>query len=102
MRQLEVNEQKARKDLLKKCKENSGAYLPAHHGSGSWATTYSSAFIDAATSLCYLYKNAGAKWPYVELAKDLRGADIMTCRGAYFSYDRAEYLYKTHIAAHLS
>ena len=101
MRELTEAEKARRIELIETCRKFSGEYLPSHHGPGSWATTYSTQFLDAATELCKIYREAGATWLYPELSRDFRGAGIRTCRGADFSFDRAEYLLKTHIAKRL-
>ena len=83
--------------LLNICKEHSGEYLPGHHGSGSWATTYSSAFIDASAALWKLHKKNGSYFPQHAMALDFQKQGIRSCRGATMWADRVEYLFNTHL-----
>lgn len=96
---MKLSKKKAAKrdEFLKVCKKYSGEYLPSHHGKGSWATTYSNQFISAATDLWLLYKDAGSVWPVADLSRDFRRESIRSCRGADMSFDRVEYLLKSHI-----
>ena len=101
MTELSAKQVAKRDALLKVCKEYSGEYLPSHHGSGSWATTYSNQFADAATELWMLYRDAGSRWPILDLSSDFRGASIRSCRGAEMNLDRVAYLLEHHIAPRL-
>lgn len=83
--------------LLAICKKMQGQYIPAHHGPGSWATTYSTQFIDAACSLYLVLKRSGSHSPLYDLARFFRESGIQSCRGANFSSDRIEYLYNSHL-----
>ncbi len=42
---ISKNQKKQIIELVEKCKSKQGEYLPSHHGSGSWATTYSTEFV---------------------------------------------------------
>ena len=83
--------------LIDICKKSQGEHLPFHHGSGSWATTYSNKFLDAAAELYVLYENNGSYWPISNLSSAFKDAEILSCRGSAMSIDRVEYLYKTHL-----
>ena len=98
MTTLTRNQQRRRKELLQICDEKQGEYLPAHHGPGSWATTYSNEFIEAVRELGSLYQQAGCDWPQLTISRDLRERGIKTCRGATMTLDRLQYLWETHIA----
>ena len=50
-------------ELIEVCREYQGQYLPGHHGSGSWATTYSNQFIEAVAEMYVLFAKGGSqKW----------------------------------------
>ena len=87
---------KAEAELLEICEKFSGEYRPSHHGSGSWATTYSNEFLAAAAELWFLYKSAG-KYPIGAMSRAFQDAGIRSCRGSRMSFDRVEYLYETHL-----
>lgn len=85
------------KSLIAECKLTQGAYLESHHGSGSWATTYSNEFINSACELYLLYKSFGLGDPLIFLSRQFCSAGIRSCRGAEFDIARLEYLYSTHM-----
>lgn len=84
-------------ELIETCKKYQGEYLDAHHGPGSWATSYSNQFIDAAAELCNIFIKSGIRWPVIYLSKYLSEAGIRSCRGQKMSIEKAEYLYNTHL-----
>lgn len=84
--------------LLETCRSEQGEYLPTSHGPGSWATTYSSKFLDASSELFIILMKSKNYSPVGLLAKLFRENNIKSCRGAEMSYERAEYLYRTHLA----
>jgi len=84
-------------ELIAICKFHQGEYLPAYHGRGSWATTYANEFIAASKELCAIYEAAGECFPQYALARSFREAGITSCRGSIMTFERAEYLYTTHI-----
>lgn len=86
-----------RSKLMGICRENSGEYLPAHHGKGSWATTYSNEFIDASAKLWKLHTKNGAHYPQYAMARDFQSEGIRSCRGATMTAARVEYLFETHL-----
>jgi hypothetical protein len=79
------------------CKENSGEYRPSHHGKGSFATTYSNAFVGASAKLWLLHKKNGSSYPQYAMARDFQSLGIRSCRGATMTASRVEYLYKSHL-----
>mgnify|MGYP003626355892 CR=1 FL=1 len=85
------------KKLVALCKSTQGEYLSSEHGSGSWATTYSLEFINSASELYLLFKNANALEPLSDMSKLFREAGIRSCRGAEFHRERVEYLFKSHL-----
>jgi len=95
--EISKNKQKKIRALVEKCKSKQGEYLPAHHGSGSWATTYSTEFINSACELYILFQDLELGDPLYLLSIKFRSAGIRSCRGAEFHIDRVEYLYKTHL-----
>ena len=93
-----TKEQEQHKDaLIKICRETQGEYLPAHHGSGSWATTYSEPFIQAVKELGILYREAGYRWPVGQISEELKNAEVRSCRGKEMTSERFRYLWETHI-----
>ncbi len=84
-------------ELIEICKEKQGEYLEAHHGPGSWATTYSNEFINAAAEMYVIYKRSGSYWPISDLSSALLDAGVRSCRGSSMGIDRTEYLYQTHL-----
>ena len=99
---MDENTKKRVKDLLDICKKSQGEHLPLHHGSGSWATTYSNQFLDAAAELYVLFENNGSRWPILNLSNEFKDAGILSCRGARMSIDRVEYLHNTHLQDRIS
>jgi len=95
--ELSKNANKKVKSLIAICKSKQGEYLLSHHGSGSWATTYSTEFIDSASELYLVFNNANVLHPLHHLSTIFRAAGIRSCRGAEFHRDRVEYLYKSHL-----
>ena len=93
-----TKEQEKRKEaLIRTCRETQGEYVPAHHGPGSFATTYSDQFIQAVRGLGRLYGEMGYSWPIAQISEDLRKAGVRSCRGKEMSWDRVKYLWETHI-----
>lgn len=92
-----IEDETERVRLLAICKNNSGEYLPAHHGKGSWATTYSNKFIDASVELWKLHIKNGAYFPQYAMARDFQSEGIHSCRYVTMTSERVEYLYKVHI-----
>lgn len=101
MPQFSLAQDIERKRLLDVCKSHSGEYRPAHHGSGSWATTYSDDFIEAAAELWQISQTAGLLYPQFQMSKDFKASGISTCRYSDFSVQRVEYLYKAHLKKRL-
>ena len=93
---------KVETELLEICRNNQGERIPLHHGPGSWATTYSVAFVDAATKLYAMYRDAGVPCPDVRMSVRFAEAGIRSCRGSAMTIDRVEYLYRAHIAQRLA
>ena len=95
---LSTNDEKRLSELKDICKKYQGRYLDSHHGSGSWATRYSSYFIEAAAEMYVIFnKNYNHHWAMLLLSDNFRSAGILSCRGAVMSADRVEYLYDTHL-----
>ena len=84
-------------ELVAVCKKSQGEHLPSHHGSGSWATTYSHEFKDAAAEICSIVQKNGHDIPFWIMSRYFRKAEILSCRGAEFTSDIVKYLYKTHL-----
>jgi DNA-directed RNA polymerase subunit RPC12/RpoP len=89
------------KELISICKSAQGEYLPAYHGSGSWATTYSNDFINASCELYLILKKSGSCNPIDELSGVFKDAGIRSCRGSVFLKTRVEYLYSSHLCSRL-
>ncbi|WP_111980238.1 hypothetical protein [Algibacillus agarilyticus] len=83
------------------CKEFQGQYIPSDHGPGSWATTYSSEFIDAAAEIYYIFDQSYLFNAKGELSKLFKAENILSCRGSLMTIDRVEYLYETHLKSQL-
>lgn len=83
--------------LLTVCRNNSGEHLPTHHGKGSWATTYSNAFIDASVELWKLHGKNGTHYPQYTMSRDFQSMGIRSCRGAIMNATRVEYLFNAHL-----
>jgi hypothetical protein len=83
--------------LIEQCKKFSGEYLSAFHGKGSWATTYSNEFIQAAVELYLLLRAAGYVNPVLELSRIFRKNGIRSCRGAEMTGNRVSYLIDAHM-----
>ena len=93
-----TREQEQRKEtLIQRCRETQGEYRPAHHGTGSWATTYSDAFIQAVRELGNLYREAGHISPIAQISKEFQRAGVTSCRGKEMNWERVRYLWETHI-----
>tara|TARA_B110000091_G_C13528839_1_gene355521 strand:- start:306 stop:620 length:315 start_codon:yes stop_codon:yes gene_type:complete len=84
-------------ELIDICKKHQGEHLDAHHGSGSWATSYSNFFIDAASEMYVIYKKSGSLNPIFKLSQDFQKAKIRSCRGSVMCSDKVQYLYKSHL-----
>ena len=85
------------KELVAVCKKSQGEHLPAHHGSGSWATTYSNDFINAAAEICSIVQKNGHEIPFWIMSRYFKQAGILSCRGSEFTSDIVKYLYTTHL-----
>ena len=85
------------KELVSACKASQGEYRYAHHGSGSWATTYSDQFIDASLEIYTLFSSPGIFKPVIKLSELFIEAGILSCRGATMDMDKVEYLYEKHL-----
>ncbi len=83
-------------ELLEICKNNQGEYIPSHHGSGSWATTYSNKFINAAAEIFQLLDGFQA-YKEFQLSQLFIENNIYSCRGGKMTISKVEYLYKTHL-----
>ena len=92
----------AESTLIATCKAKQGEFLPGDHGPGSWATTYSHDFVDAASRLYLLYKGRGHRRALRMLASIFRSNNIRSCRGAEMTSDLVDYLYKAHLARRIS
>lgn len=88
---------KSEAELLTICRDKQGQYVPAGHGSGSWATSYGYEFIAAAWELHSLYAENGRRTALWSLSRAFRANGIRSCRGAEMTIKRVEYLYKTHL-----
>ena len=93
---LSAADKQEEKELLIVCKQHQGEYRFAHHGSGSWATTYSKDFIRAAANLYLLYKRNDL-WPITCMSRIFQEEGVRSCRGSIMTYARIEYLYNTHL-----
>lgn len=93
------------------CRRTQGEYRFAHHGPGSWATTYGDEFLDAATEIFRLY-HATEKEPPIPpgrgtryiltmmfdwIASLFRSANVRSCRGASMDRETVRYLYEVHV-----
>ncbi len=94
---LDINSRKEIDELLSNCKEKQGEYLPSHHGSGSWATTYSNEFITSAAKIYLILKKNKSIYPLEDLSCLFINAAILSCRRSSMSVERVEYLYNTHL-----
>ncbi|MFA1563034.1 hypothetical protein [Aliivibrio fischeri] len=99
---ISKNQKKQIIELVEKCKSKQGEYLPSHHGSGSWATTYSTEFINSAAELYLIFQSLDIGDPLCLLSAKFRAAGIRSCRGSEFTIDRVEYLYTSHLSYRLS
>lgn len=88
-------------ELVATCKKSQGEYIPAFHGSGSWATTYSNEFIGASSRLYLLFETLNGVDPLDELARLFQQNEIRSCRGSIMYSDKVEYLYITHLRGHI-
>ena len=84
-------------ELLNLCKKNQGEYLPSHHGSGSWATTYSNEFVDSASEILFIIIKSGASSPLTLLSILFRKHEIKSCRSSVMDLERVKYLYNSHL-----
>lgn len=88
-------------ELLNQCKKYQGEYIPSDHGTGSWATTYSNEFIDAAAEIYYIFESSYLFKAKSELSKLFISNNIYSCRGSVMDLDRVEYLYDKHLKSKL-
>ena len=84
------------KVLLDVCRESQGEYRLSHHGPGSWATTYSNEFIQAAADLFLLYKKNGLR-PITCMVMGFQRAGVQSCRGGRMTGTKVEYLFNAHL-----
>jgi len=91
------NQQTRVSELLSICKKSQGEYLPSHHGSGSWATTYSNEFIDSASELLFIFMTSGAASPFDLLSILFIKHKIKSCRGSVMDEDRVKSLYNSNL-----
>jgi hypothetical protein len=84
-------------ELVATCKARQGEFLPGDHGPGSWATTYSKEFIDAASELYLIHKNKGHRKALSFLVTVFKSNGIRSCRGAEMNVARVEYLYDSRL-----
>lgn len=94
---LPAKDKKKLDKLTEKCKKSQGEYVLSTHGEGSWATTYSYEFIDAAAEIYVLFKKAGAYSPIGAMATHFMENDIKSCRGSKMFTERVQYLYDKHL-----
>ena len=87
--------------LIEICKEHQGEHLDSHHGSGSWATSYSVRFIDASEELYSILEKSGDGWPIYTMSRYFKDAGILSCRRRVMSIDKVEYLYNKYLAHRL-
>ena len=59
-------------ELLDICKKSQGEYRLAHHGSGSWATTYSNEFVAASIELYNIFGSSKIYIPIWEMSELFR------------------------------
>ncbi|EBA04041.1 hypothetical protein RB2150_06058 [Rhodobacterales bacterium HTCC2150] len=102
MEEWSKKDEAERRCQLDICKSKSGEYLPAGHGKGSWATTYSNEFVAASAKLWLLHNKNGSSYPQYAMARDFQSLGIRSCRGATMTAARVEYLYKSHLRALVS
>lgn len=88
--------------LIAECKASQGQYLPATHGKGSFATTYSEIFVSAASCLYKMYLSEGKQQALFRLGRTFREHGILSCRGATMTHDKVHYFFRTHIAPRVS
>ena len=84
-------------DLIDICKKYQGEALPSHHGSGSWATTYSTRFVNASVKMYKILKDNGCQDTCEHMALLFRHNSIKSCRGSVFTDERFFYFYRQHL-----
>ncbi len=97
MRKLSDEQIQEIERLIGICKEYQGEYRPGHHGSGSWATTYSNEFIDAAAKLYELYSKTDSYHPAYLMSQAFIKAGIRSCRGKEMTFVKVSYLVDEHL-----
>jgi hypothetical protein len=128
LRSFELSPEQVKEEerFLGICKKWQGEYLPGSHGPGSWATTYSNEFIEAAVGLYKVYNSAELSpwdkkhlhrisrdiealikanlriWILYHMAEKFRDAKIGSCRSSEFTPQKMEYLYNNHMRALLT
>ena len=91
-----------RRVLVEKCWEKQGPYRLAHHGLGSWATTYSDEFLAAVADLVKVYREAQVVWcPVYCISHDFWEAGVLSCLKSPMTIRNTQYLWDTHIARRL-
>lgn len=97
--------------LLATCRSSQGEYRFPHHGAGSWATTYGTDFVVAATEIFRMYGAASLDPPipegrgarYVVTAMfdwvvfAFSNAGVRSCRGATMNRETVRYLFEAHV-----
>lgn len=89
-------------DLLSVCKNNSGEYLPSHHSINSWATTYSTDFLDASAELYLLIEKSRSSDVLYDMMRIYNYNNIRSCRGGRFNISKVNYLYDSHLKWRIS
>lgn len=82
--------------LLDECFDQQGEYVDTHHPVTSFATRYSSRFVNAARRLCELYQSQGHANIALQLSAAFQEASIRSCRGEPMTEERAKYLIKAY------
>lgn len=98
---LNKSDKKKIESFIAICAKKQGEYLPITHGPGSWATTYSTDFVNASVSILEIYKMRGVQNPIEKLSQLYMHHKIKSCRGSLMTIKRVEYLYNRHLASKL-
>jgi hypothetical protein len=93
---------KTEKELLQICIGNSGAYITNGHPTTSFATTYSTRFVEAAAELYQRFsKTTNRRSATIKLYVAMRDAKIPACREGTMTFNKVEYLVKRRVIPHL-
>lgn len=84
-------------ELITVCLQHSGEYVPAHHPSTSFATTYSHDFVKAAADLYLLYQELEPNSATLRLYLAFKEAGVPACRGGAMTIDKLKYLLDTRV-----